>query len=98
MRSNGRADTTRAPAKYAGLGGGHSDPAVQFGEADAELVRNCIEAIITDGDAVMFGQTSDGGALSVSVYSGGARQQFYCTNLDQIQNLLVELRRAASNG
>lgn len=76
---------------------GSTPGAVSVSDVDAELLRDTVAAINADGDAIMFGRTSDGGALSVSVYSGGRRAVVYFTDVDALQNALVALKQAASS-
>lgn len=93
---SGRPSDDSEPAKYAGVGGPGESGSLRYRDAEAELLRDTIDAVTQDGDAVMFGRTSDGGALSISVYSSGRRKSLYAVSLDQLLQTLVELRQAAS--
>lgn len=84
------------PVKYAGFSGGVTR-VVSVGDTDANLLRDCIDAVTTSGDAIMFGRTQDGGALSVAVYCGGKRAVAYFVDVDALQNALVELRQSCSS-
>lgn len=42
-----------------------------WGGASAELIRRAIETITSDGGAVRFGYSRDGGAYSLGVYGDG---------------------------
>lgn len=39
--------------------------------------HDAVGAIIRDSDAIMFGSTTDGGALVITVFSGDERKKFY---------------------
>jgi hypothetical protein len=95
VQTSGNGKAAGAPAKYAGFGVGSANAAVSVGDVDAELLRDTVAAVTGDGDAIMFGRTTDGGALSVSVYSGGRRAVVYFTDVGSLQNALVELKHSA---
>lgn len=85
------------PAKYASLSHRLADKALSIRDADADLLRDTIDAVVADGDGIMLSRTSDGGAVSISVYSGGRRATAYATSLDELHDTLVQLKQATSN-
>lgn len=97
MQTSSNGPAAGIPAKYAGFGVGGPTRTVSIGDADAVLLRDTIAAVNADGDAIMFGRTSDGGALSVAVYSGGRRAVVYFSDVDTLQNALVTLKLEASS-
>ena len=96
MQSQSNGKPTGVPARYAGFVGGVAR-SVSASDCEATILRDCIGAVTDTGDAIMFGRTTDGGALSVSVYSGGRRAVAYFVDMDSLHQALVELRQSASS-
>ena len=67
------------------------DQDVDFSQVEAESVKAAIHAVISDGDAISFSLTSDGGALAVTVLSGGERHKAYAHKISEIEDLLEAL-------
>jgi hypothetical protein len=62
-------------------------------EPDTELLWGAIRAVLENGDAILFGATSDGGAVRVAVYSGdGLPEKGYAANVSDLTSLLEALR------
>lgn len=75
------------------LGGSGSSSPFREWEVDPELLHDAIKAVLENGDAVLFGATSDGGAVRVAVYSGdGDPEKGYAANLADFTSLLTALR------
>lgn len=66
--------------------------AVEFiEEISPELMRDAISRILSGGDAVMIGATSDGGALVLTVMEGTERHKEYLTSAQQLTQLLLKI-------
>lgn len=76
---------------YGAVGGGRVAGALSYCDADLDLLSQCIEAVTQSGDALLFSRTSDGGALSVRVLSGGRTHAFYPTSFTALNELLTEI-------
>lgn len=57
-------------------GNGHAE-ALRYGNADAELLRECIDSVSNAGDAVLFARTTDGGAFVLRVLSDSGNGVWY---------------------
>lgn len=83
---------TKKPAKgthrYASLEGADVKTTISFGDCDAELLYRTIEAVTDAGDAMVLGRTSDGGALSLRILSGGQSFASYFPTTLALENAL----------
>lgn len=61
-------------------------------DADSELFISAIGAVLGNGDAVLFSLTSDGGALSIRLYSDGSKQAVYCSDQAELEVVLNTLK------
>lgn len=84
-QSNGR------PSPYDGVFGDRTVGSVSYGQVAGDTLRDCVEGITNRGDAVLFGRTTDGGALSIQVLSGGKAMKFYVTDGSELLELLTGL-------
>jgi hypothetical protein len=75
--------------KYSTLSGRGNLQAVQLRSIDGNLLRDAMDKVVTAGDAILFGRTSDGGAFSVRVLSDGATDCFYPTDAIELSELLT---------
>lgn len=64
---------------------------LSYEQTDGALLRRAITAVVRNGDALLFGATSDGGALSVRVLSKGKTECFYPSDASELQELLEGL-------
>jgi hypothetical protein len=69
---------------------------VSLATVDAETMRDAIAAWTGLGHALTIGNTSDGGAVAVTLLAGGARKSKYFTDLALLEDFLVTLRDGAS--
>jgi len=69
----------------------HSDTASYAG-CDNQLLRDALVAITDSGAAVLFGRTSDGGALTIQVYDGQERIREYPHTAEEAEGVLSWLR------
>jgi hypothetical protein len=92
-RSSGN---TRDSSKYASVLGAGSAGAVSYSTLDGNFLRDTVESVTSCGDAILFGRTSDGGALSVQLLSGGVATKFYPSDASQLYELCEGIQRACS--
>jgi len=89
-RANGRVSV------YAALSAVSGDQALSYGQVGADLLQECISAVTSRGDALLLGRTTDGGALSIHVLSGGQASKFYVTDASELMELLQGLIAAVN--
>jgi hypothetical protein len=53
--------------------------------ANVDELGPLVDAIVNQGDAVMFAKTSDGGALCITLLRDKARDKGYSANQDELQ-------------
>lgn len=68
--------------------------AATWEEADADELWRTIYEVTGAGDALMFGRTRDGGAVTLVVLSGDERVRQYATGAEEISELLKRVRAA----
>jgi hypothetical protein len=61
---------------------------VEWAEINNQLLRDCLCAVTSAGAAIMFGRTSDGGALSITVLDGEQRVKEYPHSVDDAEATL----------
>lgn len=76
---------------YAALNGARSGGGLSYGQVEGSLLSTCVERVTDHGDAILFGRTTDGGALSVHVLSNGVAEKFYVTDASELMELLLGL-------
>jgi len=80
--------------RFSGVVGGGARGAApewrQVSPTTLSLAVACIQAV---GGAIMFGCTTDGGALSLTVFLGDARHKFYFKNSEEAADGLAEISR-----
>jgi transposase len=64
---------------------------VAFNALDPSAFLNGIAAVTRSGAAIMFGLTSDGGAMVVTVLDNNDREKEYLHDADEINEYLVGL-------
>lgn len=92
-----RANRTRGyPQSRYGLGNGSSKGRIAEWELDAEDVWSAVKAVLVNGDAILFGATSDGGAVRVAVYCGDdPPEKGYAADVTEFTTLLTTLSHNA---
>lgn len=71
------------------------DSTVRYGSADAELLRECIDAVSVAGDAVLFARTTDSGAYVVRVLSDAGNGVWYPPSNEALSGVLVKIIEVA---
>lgn len=86
-------DSTPNPAvsKYASLDTGDDAGAASWEEVDGRLIKAAIVAASEDGCALIFGKTSDGGALSFTLLHSGPAIKKYPKAGPLAESLLREI-------
>lgn len=64
-------------------------------EVDGELFCDAIRAVLANGDAILLSLTSDGGALSIKLYSEGNKQAVYCADAAELDLVLNTLKASS---
>jgi len=64
---------------------------LDYGNTDANWLKNVVQSVIVDGSAIMFGRTRDETALSVMLFYGNDKVREYITSLDDIVPVLESL-------
>lgn len=70
------------------------DQLIDWDAADPQQLLAAIVNWTRAGNAVTFGRTSDGGALSLTLLCGGERLKRYASNADDVAQLLRALAGA----
>ena len=86
--SNG---STTGGGRYARLGGTKPKTTIAWAQVAGPKIKECIGFVTSCGDAITFGRTTDGGALSVTVLSGPDRIKQYATTVSEAEALLDEV-------
>lgn len=82
---------TGTASPYAALNGARTSGNLSYGQVEGSLLSTCVERVTDHGDAILFGRTTDGGALSVHVLAGGRAEKFYVTDASELMQLLLDL-------
>ncbi len=64
---------------------------LSWADADAGLLAEAIAHWTSGGHAITLGVTSDGGALSISLLSGGKPFKLYASSPEELQSLLERI-------
>jgi hypothetical protein len=89
-----RNTTAPKPNRYAKAAGNKANTAIAWEAVDGRAIKAAISAITACGDAITFGRTQDGGALSITVLTGADRPKFYPTTVEEAEDTLAQLRDA----
>lgn len=65
-------------------------------DADAEMLRAAIASATEDGAGLLLSKTSDGGALSIYVLTGGATHKLYPASVEELNEALQLIVKIAS--
>ncbi len=89
-------EKAKAAAKASRYGSGHAGGRgrPEDWDWDCALLCRAVRAVLVNGDAVLFGLTSDGGAVRVQTFEGSAKHSRYATNVDELNTILDSLRES----
>lgn len=65
-------------------------------EINAELIQECLHAVVQAGDAMLVGTSRDGGTLVIQMFSGDASDKLYASTAEELTLTLEGIREAAS--
>lgn len=86
---------SRGVGRY-GLGSaGESREPVRWADVQPELIVDAVQAVTGVGDAIMFSVTTDGGAYSVTVMSGGKSDKAWPKTAEACAEVLLQVVAAA---
>lgn len=71
-------------------------PGVRWRDVDASAIGECVHAVTSVGDAILFGAGNAGSVLVITVCSGERRIKFYARSVDEAIEHLAEIENAAS--
>ena len=94
MQAKGNGKASSEASVYAALLGASVNRGLSYGQVDGNLMREAVERVTGHGDAILFGRTIDGGALTIQVLSGGEPSKFYVTDASELMELLEGLINA----
>lgn len=85
-----RKDSPAGPPgrKYTRGASSHADSGLSYSQADAALLRDVVATVTDAGDAVLFGRTSDGGALVAHFMSAGHLEKVYAASVEELDTIL----------
>lgn len=89
MSYNGKKSKATTARKYNSLDAGIRDKPLSYGDVNTDVLYRCVEAVTDVGDAILFGRTADGGALSLRVLSGGETYASYFPDIESLEKALV---------
>jgi hypothetical protein len=84
-------DPMREPSPASRRRSGRARQQITWSVADAAQLKHFIEAFTSDGAAVLFGRTLDGGSLSAQVLHGKDKVKDYATTPGDIAGMLDDL-------
>lgn len=96
MSSNRKAKPSSGRRGYGNDKGDSDSTALRYGNADAELLRECIDSVSGAGDAILFARTIDGGAFVLRVLSDAGNGVWYPPSDEALVGVLqkvIELAR-----
>lgn len=64
---------------------------VRIEHADPQTLTDAIARVMANGDLISFTYTSDGGAICISVISGGSRHKVYAASIRELTDVLEAL-------
>ena len=87
--------TARTAARFSGFQG-YYKRVWEWSDVVAATVVDGIAAALSAGAAVTFSQTSDGGAICVTLWVDGTRHKAYAGDADTLHDLMAELAAMAA--
>lgn len=70
---------------------------ISLADGDASILWKLLASVVDSGAAVMVSRTSDGGAISLTLYVGSQRYREYAKTIEALEELLREAGRAAQD-
>lgn len=73
---------------YGGANGGSDHSPVRYRDVDAELLRECVDAVVEAGDAIILGATTERGAFMVRIKSDSGDGCWYPPSAEGLAGVL----------
>jgi len=89
VQATGNGKGNGVASVYAALSSASVDRSVSYSQIEGSALRECITRVTERGDAILFGRTSDGGALSIQVLTGGKAEKFYVSDGSELIELIT---------
>jgi len=83
---NGKKDTHVARPNYRGLG------SVSWADIDSDTIAELVRVVTASSAAIMFGRTSDGGAMSLCILDQSEKIKEYPRTSTEVESLLLWLK------
>lgn len=81
------------------MGVGFEQPTqLSWNDVNGAIIADTVAAVTAAGDAIMFAMTSDGGAFSISVSSGGQRFKQWPSSVEACETVLTQIMQSAQTG
>lgn len=74
----------RRNSRYGHLGAGDNGDHRTLDDADPEAIGDLVRAVLTAGDAVLFGVTKDAGSVRVILMSGDEKTSQYLNSAEKL--------------
>lgn len=100
---NMKADATKGALrpvpteKWGGLGADRDGTGISWDAVDAEQLAATVHAVTDDGAAILFGRTSDGGALVIQILSAGGKHKLYPSTPSELDQMLRDVETIAKS-
>lgn len=95
MSNRNNTEGTASSSKYASaLSKKARGGTIKWSQVNGPLIKDCIGFVTASGDAITFGRTTDGGALSVTILSGNDRLKDYASTVAEAEEMLLSIIEA----
>ncbi len=84
--------TTPANSRYRHLQSADASDLSKW-DVDPTMVGEAVLRIVGFGDAILFGLTSDGGALRITIFDGDHRHNLYASGPEEVSALLDQVAK-----
>lgn len=88
MPAKGNGSSAMDASRWDGLKGSTNGEPMSYSAVGGELLRDAVVTVTDCGDAILFGRTGDGGALSVQILHNKKATKFYPSDASELMELL----------
>lgn len=85
----------KSGGRYGSIGNGSAERNPPVTDWEPEYLADAVTGVLSAGDAVMFGCTSDGGAVCVTIFDGDQRHKNYFSKPDELNQFFRALAQEA---
>lgn len=78
-------------ARLSKVAAARAGEAADITSVDPRVIGMCVMSVVRAGAAIMFSQTSDGGAISITLFDNNERTKEYLHRGDEIEQYLTGL-------